>query len=138
MGIWSSILEFCRKWKPELRLYGIGGLLFVCALLTGRFAAGLIVLLGTLAMDAMRRWGEPWRQLGERENERRKQERQQWWEERVASFFQSSSPREPAASAPPPTSASETVADGLPESPELMVAPPAQPVSKPPAVTHET
>lgn len=147
MGIWLSIRNFYRRWKPEIDIYGLGFLLMGSALITGRFGAAVIILVIMLMMDAMRRWGEPYRQLGEQEMERRRLANQQFWRERTADFlsrFQKDPDDAPPPASrvipnpqrlPPATDADEPP----PESPAPIVAseppPPTAPI---PPVTHET
>lgn len=87
MDIWSSIRDFCSRWKAELLLYGIGFLLLGSALATGKgLAAGLVFLI-LILWDVARRWGEPWRQLGEAEFRRRQQASRDYWQQRAQAFF---------------------------------------------------
>ena len=138
MVIWSSIRDFYRRWKAEIDLYGVGFVLLTSALVTGRFAAGCIVLALVLIIDAMRRWGEPWRQLGEKELERRRLANQQRWQETVADLrarFTREPPPPPPATrlipAPPPE-------EDLPESPAPIVEEAKPPAPIIPPVTHNT
>ncbi len=87
MDTWSSIRDkaqlFYRTWKPEIQIYGIGFMLTICGILTHRDTAALLVFSLTILYDIMRRFGEPYRQLGEQEIARRKREQQQWWKEQA-------------------------------------------------------
>ncbi len=144
MGIWSSIRDFYRRWKPEIDIYGIGGLVFFGALVTQKYLAGFIVLVLTLGMDAMRRWGEPYRQAGEKEMERRRQASRAAWEERFADLFgryRKDSPEAPPAPAPETTHLiPRPMPDGEdpPESPAPIVETEKPAAPAPPVVTHDT
>ena len=144
MGIWSSIREFYRRWKAEIDLYGIGFLLFSSALVVENYKAAWVILFIVLVMDAMRRWGEPYRQMGKREMELRRQASKARWEARFGNLFSRfhKDPDEPARTSPPPATyvIPRPRPDGEepPESPAQIVetAKPAPPV--PPPVTHDT
>lgn len=145
MGIWSSIHDFYLRWRPEIRIYGIGLLLFFSAVITGRHTAGSLVLAGMLIMDAMRRWGEPWRQVGEQEFERRRRANQELWAERFSSWLGRNGRKEPPPAAPPtattlviPNPARTADEDDLPESPAAIVDSEKPAVIIPPPVTHDT
>lgn len=138
MVIWSSIRDFYRRWKPEIDLYGVGFVLLASALVSRRYAAGCIVLALVLILDAMRRWGEPWRQLGEKEIERRRLASQERWQETISDLkarFRKQPPTPPPATrfipAPPPE-------DDLPESPAPIVETVKPPAPFTPPVTHDT
>lgn len=160
MGIWSSIRDFCSRWKAELLLYGIGFLLLGSALATGKgLAAGLVFLI-LILWDVARRWGEPWRQLGEAEFRRRQQASRDYWQQRAQAFFarlrggnpdhegdtagQAAAPRlirQPQSQAAPkharypaddPEDEPPESPGGIQESPPPPPAPPAAPV------THDT
>lgn len=62
----SSIREFYHLHRREVHRYGFVALFFFGALATGRIAVSLLVLLGGGVMYAYDRWGEPWRQKGEK------------------------------------------------------------------------
>ncbi len=87
MDTWSSFRDkaelFYRTWKPEIQIYGIGFMLTICGILTRRDKAALIVFGLTIIYDLMRRYGEPYRQLGEQEILRRQKKQQQWWKEQT-------------------------------------------------------
>lgn len=144
MGIWSSIRDFYFRWKPEIDLYGISGLLILSAIVTDRWAAAGVVFVAMLIIDAMRRWGEPYRQLGKQELERRRRENKAYWDERFGDLF--SRFHQDPEDAPPPAAAPSTRLipqprredEEPPESPAPIVEPakPAAPV--PPPVTHDT
>lgn len=141
MGIWSSIREFYQTWKPEIHLYGIGFLLMVSGLLTGKWVATCLVFTLLLIMDVMRRWGEPWRQIGEKEMERRRLASRQAWQERLHEWTQRLRGEPPIAAAAQPAedvSPPRGNEEDLPESPA-----PIRETEKPPApvlppVTHDT
>jgi|GEM_PF-1649434 len=142
MGIWSSIRDFYHRWKPEIDLYGIGFLLLVSALITGRTAAAGIVFVLIVIWDIMRRWGEPWRQIGEKEMERRRRASQAIWQERFDSWF-SHLQKEP----PPhlePDQQTRLIPSPTPDGEEPPESPaPIQESEKPasvipPPVTHDT
>lgn len=144
MGIWSSILDFYRRWKPEIDLYGIGLLCLVSALVTGRHAAAGIVIVLVLLIDAMRRWGEPYRQIGKAEMEQKHRASKAYWEERFSDWFGRHRP-DPAT--PPPQPAAPVThlipnprrdGEDPPESPGGPMLPEKPPVIIPPPVTHET
>jgi hypothetical protein len=138
MVTWSSIREFYRRWKPEIDLYSVGFVLLASALVTGRIAAGCIVLAVVLLIDAMRRWGEPWRQLGEKELERRRRVNQERWQETLADLktrFAKDSPPPPPATRVIPALPRE---DDLPESPPPIVEATKPPAPAIPPVTHDT
>jgi hypothetical protein len=138
MVTWSSIRDFYRRWKPEIDLYGVGFVLLSSALVTKRYAAGCIVLAVVLILDAMRRWGEPWRQLGEKEIERRRLASQERWQETLADLKARFSKQ------PPPLSSTTRVIpappreDDLPESPPPIVEAAKPPAPIIPPVTHDT
>lgn len=103
MGIWLSIRDFCVRWKAELLLYGIGFLLLASALATGKGLAAGVVFFILIVWDVARRWGEPWRQMGEAEFRRRQQASRAYWQERAQAFFARLNGNEddaPAASTP--------------------------------------
>lgn len=138
MVIWSSIRDFYRRWKPEIDLYGVGLVLLTSAMVTGRFAAGCIVFALVLIIDAMRRWGEPWRQLGEKEIERRRLASQERWRETLADLKARFGKEPPPL--PPTTRVIQAPAreDDLPESPAPIVES-VKPAPPPiPPVTHDT
>ncbi|MEN3940321.1 hypothetical protein WJU23_03430 [Prosthecobacter sp. SYSU 5D2] len=142
MGIWSSIRDFYFRWKPELDLYGISALLILSAIITDRWAAAGIVFIGMLIMDAMRRWGEPYRQLGKAELERRRRENKAYWDERFAEWF-GRFQKDPD-DAPPPAATRlipqprRDDEEPPPESPALIVEEEKPVIPVPPPVTHET
>lgn len=140
MGIWSSILEFCRRWKRELRLYGAGLLLVISALATGKWAAACILLAIVIVLDAMHRWGEPWRELGEKEFARRQQANKEYWHEQTAAFLSAFQKDEP-----PPAETTRVISrppadedEDLPESPAPIVETEKPVLPPPPVVTHDT
>lgn len=138
MVTWSSIRDFYRRWKPEIDLYGVGFVLLSSALVTKRYAAGCIVLVVVLILDAMRRWGEPWRQLGEKEIERRRLASQDRWQETLAGLkarFSKEPPPLPPTPRLIPVPARE---DDLPESPPPIVEAVKLPAPFTPPVTHDT
>lgn len=138
MVTWSSIREFYRRWKPEIDLYGIGFVLLASALVTRRYAAGCIVLAVVLILDAMRRWGEPWRQLGEKEIERRRLASQERWQETLADLkarFSKEPPPLPPTTRVIPAPPRE---NDLPESPAPIVETAKPPAPFTPPVTHDT
>lgn len=141
MGIWSSIRDFYRKWKPEIDLYGIGFLLIISALLTNRMLAAGIVFVGMFTLDAMRRWGEPWRQIGEKEWERRRLANQQLWKERMEELFSRFKDEPPLPTTTthliPRPERSELEPD-LPESPAPILEPKNSLPPVAPPVTHDT
>jgi hypothetical protein len=138
MVTWSSIRDFYRRWKPEIDLYGVGFVLLSSALVTKRYAAGCIVLAVVLILDAMRRWGEPWRQLGEKEIERRRLASQERWQETLADLkarFSKQPPPMPSTTRVIPAPPSE---EDLPESPPPIVEAVKPPAPIIPPVTHDT
>lgn len=144
MGIWSSIRDFYRKWKPEIDLYGIGFLLLGSALITGRWGAAIIIFVGIFIIDAMRRWGEDYRQLGEQEFARRRQANREFWAERTHDFL-SRFRKEPPPSPPAPEvtrliPATMREDEDPPESPEAAPLPEPEKNVSPvmPPVTHDT
>lgn len=140
MGIWSSILEFCRRWKRELRLYGAGLLLITSALASGKWAAACVIFAIVIILDAMHRWGEPWREIGEKEFARRQQANREYWKETAGAFFARFQKEDlpPSASAPPAPIRRPEPDEDLPESPGGITEPekPAPPPA--PVVTHDT
>lgn len=143
MDTWSSIRDFCRRWKREIRLYGIGALLFLSALVTNRLTAGLIVLVGVLLLDAMHRWGEDLRLRGEEAVELRRRRNRERMAERIASWFTPKQPPEEAGPSPATTRVilrpGENEED-LPESPAPLPLeePEKSPPDVKPPVTHGT
>jgi hypothetical protein len=138
MVTWSSIRDFYRRWKPEIDLYGVGFVLLSSALVTKRYAAGCIVLAVVLILDAMRRWGEPWRQLGAKEIERRRLASQERWQETLADLkarFSKQPPPMPSTTRVIPAPPRE---DDLPESPPPIVEAVKPPAPIIPPVTHDT
>ena len=87
MASWSSIRDkahaFYHRWKAEIQIYGLGLLLTFSGFATGRDKAAAIVFCITILYDLMRRFGEPYRALGEQEYARRQQVRQKWWREQT-------------------------------------------------------
>ncbi len=150
MASWSSIRDnaqvFYQRWKPEIQIYGLGLLLTFSGLATGRDKAAGIVFGIMILYDLMRRFGEPYRALGEHEYARRQQARQQWWREQtedlLARFIVPSAQPPPT---PPPAStrlipSPSSLEEDPPESPstplpELDSAPAPPPT---PLVTHST
>ncbi|SKB05189.1 hypothetical protein SAMN02745166_04198 [Prosthecobacter debontii] len=142
MDIWSSIRDFYRRWKREIHLYGTGFLLFSSALITNRLIAGLIILVLTLLIDAMHRWGEEFRMRGESVMEERKKRNRELIGDLAAKWL---TPTPAQEEAPPHLPATTRVIprpalaeEDLPESPSHIREPekPA-PVVMPP-VTHDT
>jgi hypothetical protein len=146
MGIWSFIHDFYSKWKPEIKLYGIGFLLLTSALVKGKWGAAIIIFAGVVILDAMRRWGEPYRQVGEKEFERRRQLNQEIWAERMhnlVSRFRKEPPPLAAEPAPEVTRlipAPRLDGEDPPESPEAAPLPEPEKTVPPvmPPVTHDT
>jgi hypothetical protein len=149
MVTWSSIRDkahaFYHRWKAEIQIYGLGLLLTFSGLATGRDKAAGIVFGIMILYDLMRRFGEPYRALGEQEFARRQQARQQWWREQTEDLlgrFVVQSPPPPAAPStltrliPSPSSSEEEPAES-PASPlpETDGTPPPPPT---PLVTHQT
>lgn len=149
MGIWSSIRDFYRRWKPEIDLYGIGFLLFTSALITKKYTAAIIILFGVLIAHAVRRWGEPYLQAGKEEMERRKRVRKEYWDERFAELFSRfhKTPDDPPPATaettrvipqPKPQQRLDSDQDDLPESPGGIAIAEKPTSPAPPPVTHET
>ncbi|MBB5032378.1 hypothetical protein [Prosthecobacter vanneervenii] len=65
MDAWSSILEYSRSHRTELRRYGFAMLFMAGALYTGRNAAAAAGFLAIPGIYAYNRWGEAWRRRGE-------------------------------------------------------------------------
>lgn len=151
MASWSSIRDkahaFYHRWKAEIQIYGLGLLLTFSGLATGRDKAAAIVFCITILYDLMRRFGEPYRALGEQEYARRQQARQQWWREQtedlLSRFIVPSAP--PPPTTPPPASTRlipslssskedppESPSTPLPEIDSVPTPPPT------PLVTHST
>lgn len=148
MVTWSSIRDkahaFLQRWKAEIQIYGLGLLLTFSGLATGRDKAAGLVFGIMILYDLMRRFGEPYRVLGEQEFARRKQARQRWWREQtedlLGRFVVQSPP--PAAAPPPPTRlipAPGAQEEDLPESPVTSPSETDKPLPPPtPVVTHPT
>jgi hypothetical protein len=150
MASWLSIRDkayaFYHRWKAEIQIYGIGLLLTFSGLATGRDKAAGIVFGIMILYDLMRRFGEPYRALGEQEFARKQQARQQWWREQtedlLGRFVVQTPPPPPAPTSAPtrlipaPTNSDEEP----PESPASMLpttdGPPPPPPT--PLVTHQT
>lgn len=64
MDAWSSILEYCRVHRVEVRRYAFVFLFMAGALYTGRNAAAAAGFLAIPVLYAYNRWGEPWRRRG--------------------------------------------------------------------------
>jgi hypothetical protein len=149
MAFWSSIRDkahaFYQRWKAEIQIYGIGLLLTFSGLATGRDKAAGIVFGIMILYDLMRRFGEPYRALGEQEFARRQQARQQWWREQtedlLGRFIVQPPPPPPATTAPtrliPAPLGTE---EDLPESPSSpLPETDSSPTPPPtPVVTHPT
>lgn len=147
MGIWSSIREFYRRRKPEIDLYGIGFLLMGSALVTGRYAAAGVVFAIMILLDVMRRWGEPYRKLGEKEWARRQEVSQAYWREHFTAIRQRlqgdadvDEPSQTTNIIPAPTPSTYL---GIDDEPPPESPAPLQDSSKPtppspPSVTHDT
>jgi hypothetical protein len=153
MEAWSSIRDktcaFYQRWKAEIHIYGIGLLLTLSGLLTGREKAAAIVFGIMLLYDLMRRFGEPYRALGEQEITRRQQAQQQWWREQtedlISRFLVRTTPPASATPPPPPPPTRLIAAPGSqdeepPESPSSPLAEIERPTapSPIPIVTHPT
>lgn len=155
MGIWSSIRDFCTRWKAELLLYGIGFLLLGSALATGKGLAAGVVFFILIVWDVARRWGEPWRQMGEAEFHRRQQASRAYWQERAQGFLArlrgdsdgddeaagqaTRLIRQPQAAAKhprPPTGAPDEEPSESPTG--IQEGPPTPPAPPPAPVTHDT
>lgn len=150
MASWLSIRDkayaFYHRWKAEIQIYGIGLLLTFSGLATGRDKAAGIVFGIMILYDLMRRFGEPYRALGEQEYARKQQARQQWWREQtedlLGRFVVQTPPPPPAPTSAPtrlipaPTNSDEEP----PESPASTLpttdGPPPPPPT--PLVTHQT
>lgn len=150
MASWLSIRDkayaFYHRWKAEIQIYGIGLLLTFSGLATGRDKAAGIVFGIMILYDLMRRFGEPYRALGEQEFARKQQARQQWWREQtedlLGRFVVQTPPPPPAPTSAPtrlipaPTNSDEEP----PESPASTLpttdGPPPPPPT--PLVTHQT
>lgn len=145
MGIWSSILEFYRRWKPQIDLYGVGFLLFASALATERHKAAALILVLVLITAAVRRWGEPYREIGKEEMELKRRASKAYWDDRFGHWF-GRYYQEPPAPSPPVTTAPATYliprpgrdGEDPPESPGSPMLPDKAPIIIPPPVTHET
>ncbi len=152
MGTWSSIRDkasaFYHRWKPEIQIYGVGLLLTFSGLANGRHKAAGIVFTLMIVYDLMRRYGEPYRALGEQEFARRSQERRQWWKEQtedlLSRFVVPTSVPPPAVPQSEPPSTRLILRPAVddeepPESPSSSLpdhdTPPPMP---PPLVTHQT
>ncbi|MEZ5386759.1 MAG: hypothetical protein R3F13_14700 [Prosthecobacter sp.] len=141
MGIWSSIRDFYRRWRPELLLYGLGFLLLVSALSLGKLAAAMVVFVLMCIADAMRRWGEPYRQHGKALLEIRRRAHQQEIAENVAWFmarFHKEAPPPPTPPLESPTPSAEEDAPESPSGPLPDVSPDKLPPPPTGSVTHET
>lgn len=149
MDTWSSIRDkaelFYRTWKPEIQIYGIGLMLTICGILTRRDKAALLVFSLTLLYDLMRRFGEPYRQLGAEEFKRRQLERQLWWKQQTEDLLQRligrhEPPNSPVKAHPPqPLIRLNSQAEEPPESPSSPLPESRHASSQlPPPVTHET
>lgn len=151
MASWSSIRDkayaFYHRWKAEIQIYGIGLLLTFSGLATGRDKAAGIVFGIMILYDLMRRFGEPYRALGEQEYARKQQARQQWWREQTEDLLGRFVVQTPPPPPPAPTSTptrlipSPTNSDEEPpESPASTLpttdGPPPPPPT--PLVTHQT
>lgn len=150
MAFWSSIRDkahaFYQRWKAEIQIYGLGLLLTFSGLATGRDKAAGIVFGIMILYDLMRRFGEPYRALGEQEYARRQQVRQQWWREQTEDLLSRfvvpstppppSPPPVPTRLIPSPTSSEEEPPESpstpLPEIDSVPTPPPT------PLVTHST
>jgi len=143
MGIWSSIHDFYLKRKPEIRLYGIGFILLASALIKEKWGAAIIVFVSVVIMDAMRRWGEDYRQLGEQEFARRRQANREFWAERthafISRFHQEAPPPDPTAEITRLIPAPRPDGEDPPESPAAPLPEPEKNISPIlPPVTHDT
>lgn len=65
MDAWSSILEYYRSHRAEVRRYVFALLFMAGALYTGRNAAAVAGFLAVPGIYAYNRWGETWRRRGE-------------------------------------------------------------------------
>jgi Sec-independent protein secretion pathway component TatC len=65
MVTWSSILEYYRLHRGEVRRYLFAVLFIFGALYTGRNGAAILGFLAIPVLYAYNRWGEPWRLRGE-------------------------------------------------------------------------
>lgn len=141
MGIWSSIRDFYRRWRPELQIYGLGFMLIISALTLGRFAPAAIVFVLMCIADAMRRWGEPYRQHGKALLEIRRRAHQQEIAENVAWFmarFRKTPPPSPALPLESPAPPADEDAPESPSGPLLDISPDKLPPPPAGSVTHET
>ncbi|TDU71443.1 hypothetical protein EI77_02567 [Prosthecobacter fusiformis] len=144
MGIWSSIRDFYQRWKPEIDLYGVGFLLFGSALVLDKYKAAWVVLGCVLVMDAMRRWGEPYRQIGKAEMERRRRVNKAYWDDRFGQWFSRFHPEPPPAEPPQPAPTTHVIPNPMrdgeepPESPAPIQIAEKPPAIIPPPVTHDT
>ena len=150
MAFWSSIRDkahaFYQRWKAEIQIYGLGLLLTFSGLTTGRDKAAGIVFGIMILYDLMRRFGEPYRALGEQEFARRQQAQQKWWREQtedlLGRFVVRSTP--PPPTIPPPAStrlipAPDSPEEDLPESPSTALPDIESELPPPtPVVTHPT
>ena len=65
MVIWSSILDYYRMHRSEVRRYAFAFLFMFGALYTGRSGAAVLGFFAIPVLYAYHRWGEPWRLRGE-------------------------------------------------------------------------
>ncbi len=65
MDAWSSILDYHRSHRAEVRRYGFAFFFMAAALYTGRNAAAAAGFLAIPVLYAYNRWGESWRRRGE-------------------------------------------------------------------------
>lgn len=149
MVTWSSIRDkahaFCHRWKAEIQIYGIGLLLTFSGLCTGREKAAGIVFGIMILFDLLRRFGEPYRALGEQEFTRRQQARQQWWREQTEDLIGRFVVQSPLPTPPSPAStrlipAPSSSGEDPPESPASILPETDRPPTLPPTpvVTHPT
>ncbi len=149
MASWSSIRDkahaFYHRWKAEIQIYGLGLLLTFSGLATGRDKAAAIVFGIMILYDLMRRFGEPYRALGEQEYARRQQAQQKWWREQTEDLLaRFVVPSAPPTTPPPPTrlipSPLITAEEDPPESPAspLPETDGSPPPPLTPFVTHQT